>query len=88
MRRLPKFGFSNVDYANRFEIVNLSQLGDVGSVVTPETLQAKGLLRPGARVKILAKGEIKGALTVKAHKFSAAAQAAIEKAGGRVEVIA
>lgn len=86
MRRLPKFGFSNVDFATEYDILNLSQLERFTGEVTPEALEAAGLLRVG-RVKILAKGELKKALTVKAHKFSAKAKEAIEKAGGKVEVI-
>ena len=85
-RRLPKFGFSNVKFANNFEIVNLSQLAQFSGEVTPESLFAAGLVSKGA-VKILGNGEIKTALTVKAHKFSESAKKAIEAAGGKVEVI-
>lgn len=86
MRRLPKFGFSNVAFATEYDILNIGQLERFDKEVSPETLEAAGLLRVG-RVKILAKGELKKALTVKAHKFSAKAKEAIEKAGGKVEVI-
>ncbi len=87
MRRLPKFGFSNVSFETAYDIFNLSQIAKLGKEVTPETLAAAGLLSHG-RVKILANGELKGAVTVKAHKFSAKAKEAIEKAGGKAEVIA
>jgi large subunit ribosomal protein L15 len=86
MRRLPKFGFSNKVFATEYDIFNLGQLEKFGAEVTPEVLEAAGVLRVG-RIKILANGEIKSAVTVKAHKFSAAAKEAIEKAGGKVEVI-
>jgi large subunit ribosomal protein L15 len=86
MRRLPKFGFSNKNFATNYDVFNLSDLNAFGNEVTPEVLEKAGLLRYG-RVKILARGEVKGAVTVKAHKFSEAAKAAIEKAGGKVEVI-
>jgi large subunit ribosomal protein L15 len=86
-RRLPKFGFSNVPFETRYEIVNLSQLEKVGGEVTPETLAQAGLVKKGALVKVLAKGELKKGVTVKAHKFSETAKAAIEKAGGKVEVL-
>lgn len=86
MRRLPKFGFSNKPFATEYDVFNLSQLERFDGEVTPETLEAAGLLRAG-RVKILGNGELKKALTVKAHKFSASAKEAIEKAGGKVEVI-
>jgi large subunit ribosomal protein L15 len=87
MRRLPKYGFSNVAFATRYDVFNLADLNKLGTEVNPETLEKAGLLRYG-RIKILAKGELKSAVTVKAHKFSEAAKAAIEKAGGKVEVIA
>jgi large subunit ribosomal protein L15 len=86
MRRLPKFGFSNVNFATKFDVLNLSQLEQFNGEVSPETLEAAGLLRYG-RVKILGNGELKKALTVKAHKFSAKAKEAIEKAGGKAEII-
>jgi large subunit ribosomal protein L15 len=85
-RRLPKFGFSNVAFANNFEIVNIGQLAKFSGEVTPETLFTAGLVNKGA-VKILGNGELKTALTVKAHKFSESAKKAIEAAGGKVEVI-
>ncbi len=85
-RRLPKFGFSNVAFANRFEIVNVSQLSKFTGEVTPDSLAAAGLVR-GCAVKILGSGDLKVALTVKAHKFSEGAKKAIESAGGKVEVI-
>jgi large subunit ribosomal protein L15 len=86
MRRLPKFGFSNVAFETKYDIFNLSQLEQFAGEVTPETLEAAGLLRYG-RIKILGSGELKKALTVKAHKFSAKAKEAIEKAGGKAEII-
>jgi large subunit ribosomal protein L15 len=87
MRRLPKFGFSNKAFETAYDIFNLSQLEKLGKEITPETLGAAGLLSYG-RVKILGNGEIKKAVTVRAHKFSAKAKEAIEKAGGKAEVIA
>ena len=87
MRRLPKFGFTNTPFATEYDVFNLSQLNEYKTEVTPEILKKAGLMRTD-RVKILAKGELKKALTVRAHKFSAAAKEAIEKAGGKVEVIA
>jgi large subunit ribosomal protein L15 len=86
MRRLPKFGFSNVSFANEYDVLNISQLDRFDKEVTPELLAAHGMLRYG-QVKILGNGEIKKALHVKAHKFSAKAKEAIEKAGGKAEVI-
>lgn len=95
-RRIPKFGFRNI---NRIEyhILNLDQLQALIDVtpalaqqpLTPELLfelgQVPNLNQP---LKVLGKGELKQALTLKAHKFSASAQAAIEKAGGQAQLIA
>lgn len=86
MRRLPKFGFSNVKFANSFEIVNLSQLEKFDKEVTPETLKAAGLT-DGLQVKVLGNGKLTKALMVKASAFSESAKSAIEKAGGKIEVI-
>ncbi len=86
-RRLPKFGFSNVDFRKEYNIVNLSQLETLSGEVTPETLKKQGIVGTGL-VKILAKGKLTKSLTVKAHKFSESAKSAIEAAGGKVEVIA
>ncbi len=72
--------------------VNLKDLEarfEAGDVVTPEAMKAKGLAtRKGIPVKILAKGELSKKLSVSAHGFSAAAQAAIEAAGGTCETVA
>lgn len=88
MRRLPKFGFNNTKFETNYDIFNLSQLATLGmKEVSPETLEKAGLLRHGL-IKILGNGELKGAVTVKAHKFSAKAKEAIEKAGGKAEVLA
>src|SRR5689334_7699514 len=71
--------------------VNLEDLEarfEAGAEVTPETLAAAGLAtRKDVDVKILARGELKKKLTVRAHGFSASARAAIEAAGGTVEFI-
>src|SRR4051812_45343132 len=71
--------------------VNLEDLEarfDAGAEVTPELLASVGLAtRKDVNVKILGRGELKKKLTVRAHGFSASARAAIEAAGGTVEVI-
>ena len=89
-RRLPKRGFKNADRVV-YALVNLDVIErnyQAGEVVDLETLHAKKLLGKGETiVKVLANGEITKALTVKAAKFSAAAAAKIQAAGGTVEVI-
>ncbi|MCC2678632.1 MAG: ribosomal protein [Pseudobdellovibrio sp.] len=86
-RRLPKFGFTNVDFATNYQIVNLSDLSKVEGNVDSASLYAAGLVTKGSQVKILAKGEVKKAVSVKVHFISAKAKEAIEKAGGKVEII-
>lgn len=89
-RRLPKRGFFNpfrVEYA----VVNLDDLAvkfAAGAVVTPEVLRAERLVTTKQPIKVLARGEITVALTVKAHKFSGKAAEKIAAAGGSAETIA
>lgn len=88
-QRIPKRGFNNVNRKD-YAIVNLDDLNlfEEGEVVTPEALIAKGVIKKIlSGVKVLATGTLDKKITVKAHKFSEAAQAAIEKNGGTVEVI-
>jgi large subunit ribosomal protein L15 len=87
-RRIPKRGFTNI-FRVEYDIVNISDLDrfDAGAAVTLEALAQRRLARRSRPVKILGDGEIHKALTVSAHKFSAAARASIEAAGGSCEVI-
>jgi len=90
-RRVPKRGFHN-PFRVEYEVVNLDTLGemfDKGAVVTPEALHEKGLVGRGSpRIKILARGDVGKALTVKAHKFSGKAAEKIAAAGGATEQLA
>jgi large subunit ribosomal protein L15 len=81
VRRVPKRGFTNL-FKTTYSVVNLHQLGDFDGEVTPESLVARGIVRSGARVKVLGDGELTRPLTVVAHKFSRSARAKIEAAGG------
>jgi large subunit ribosomal protein L15 len=87
-RRVPKRGFHN-PFRVAYEVVNLDILGlkfEAGAVVTPELLRELGLVPGGDRpVKILARGEIGKALTIRAHKFSGKAAEKIAAAGGVTE---
>ncbi len=87
-RRLPKRGFTNI-FRTEYAVVNLSALGELGqNEITPESLRAAGLVKSrNARVKVLGDGELKGAITIRAHKFSKSAQDKIAAAGGKAEVI-
>lgn len=87
--RIPKMrGFKN-RFRSEFVAVNVHQLGDYAESgkVTPETLAAKGLVRPDAKIKVLADGDVTGKYEVHAHSVSAAARSKIEAAGGSVVLI-
>ena len=90
IKRLPrKRGFHNL-FRVAYSPVNVGALGvfAAGTEITPEKLFEAGLIESlGKPVKVLAEGELKTAVTVKASKFSAAAKAKIEAAGGKVEEI-
>jgi large subunit ribosomal protein L15 len=86
-RRLPKRGFTNI-FKKEYAIVNLERIAALGeSAVDPAVLHKAGLVGKNDQVKILGDGELKSAVTVRAHKFSKSAQDKITKAGGKVEVI-
>ena len=89
-RRLPKRGFKSFNRVV-FHTINLSKLEanfKAGDVIDAEVLHSKGLIgKHDYALKILANGELSKALTVKAQKFSKAAQTSIEAAGGKCEVI-
>ncbi len=87
-RRLPKRGFSN-PFPKSYSIVNVEMLNAfaAGETVTPESLVSRGIIRPKRDgVKILGDGNLKVALTVRAHAFSKSAQEKIAGAGGKFEV--
>ncbi|MCK4369192.1 MAG: 50S ribosomal protein L15 [Dehalococcoidales bacterium] len=90
IKRLPrKRGFTN-PFRTEYSLVNLGKLGifEPGSEVTPEKLVAAGVVKSLRHpIKILAGGEISHPLVIKANKFSAAAKAKIEAAGGRAEEV-
>ena len=86
-RRLPKRGFRNL-FRTEYAIVSLEKLAGLGeTTITLEVLRKSGVIKGKAPVKILGDGELKGAITVQAHKFSKSAQEKITKAGGKFEVM-
>ncbi len=89
-RRLPRRGFNNI-FRVEYAVLNLQQLElfRASSTVGPEDFVAKGFIGKNETdaVKVLGKGKLSKALTVKAHRFSASAKEAIEKAGGKVELL-
>ncbi|MCF7567531.1 50S ribosomal protein L15 [Sabulilitoribacter arenilitoris] len=86
-RRVPKFGFTNINRVE-YQGVNLDTLQQmvddkkIKDTVDFETLFANRLVGKNDLVKILGRGELKAKLKVSAHKFTASAKAAIEAAGG------
>jgi large subunit ribosomal protein L15 len=92
-RRLPKRGFDNQMFRRDFKVVNLGRLQtalDAGKLTAEGTVDGKALVasgvlrRLGDGVRLLAKGELRAALTIEVAGASKAAIAAVEKAGGRV----
>jgi large subunit ribosomal protein L15 len=84
--RVPKLRGFNNPFRVEYQAINLDVLEESGlSEVTPEALLGKGLVSKGALVKVLGRGEINRAVTVRAHAFSKSAEAAITAAGGSVE---
>ena len=86
-RRVPKFGFTNIN-RKEFVGINLDKLqefvdnGSIKDTVTMAVLVENRLARKNDLVKILGRGELKAKLNITVHKFTATAKAAIEKVGG------
>jgi len=86
-RRVPKFGFKNIN-RKEYQGINLDTLqklvdeGKIKDTVDFDVILATRLARKNDLVKILGRGELKAKLKVSAHKFTATAKAAIEAAGG------
>ena len=90
-RRVPKFGFKNI---NRVEYkgINLDTLQIIVEknklkAITPETIVENGLANKKDLIKILGRGELKTKVDITAHGFSVKAKSAIEELGGKVELI-
>ncbi len=86
-RRVPKFGFTNINRVE-YKAINLDVLATLVEANQATTLDtayfvANGLVSKNAKIKILGRGEITTALEVHAHAFSKSAVEAIEKAGGK-----
>ncbi len=87
-RRLPKFGFTNI-FREEIEVVNLDTLAklDIEGEITPEALVERGVIRANRKLKVLGRGDVDKAITVKAARFSKTAVQKLEKAGGKALVI-
>jgi large subunit ribosomal protein L15 len=90
IRRLPKFGFSNIRFRAKKVELTLGQLNhfEEGATVDFAALVAKGLIpKQTEHVKVLATGELKRKLTVRLNGFTAKAREAIQAAGGTCETV-
>ena len=90
-RRVPKFGFKNINH-KEYLAINLSVLQELAeaknlTVISPVELREAGYSKAKGLVKILGNGELTKKLTVQANAFSAGAVAKIEALGGKAEVI-
>jgi len=86
-RRLPKFGFKNI-FRREYAEVKVGDLEGLSGVVDVAALRAAGLLRGQVEgVVVLAGGELTSKVTVKVDRVTAGARAAIEKAGGTVDLL-
>ena len=88
-KSIPKRGFTNIS-RKEYAIVNLSDLNrfEDGVTVTPELLKESGLVKKElAGIKILGNGTLEKKVSVVCHKISSSAKEAIEKAGGKAEVL-
>lgn len=91
-RRVPKFGFTNIN-RKEYAGVNLDVIqeyydaGRFTDTITMNDLIAERLVGKNDLVKILGRGELKASVNVTAHKFTASAKEAIEKAGGQVQTV-
>ena len=88
LQRIPKLrGFTN-PFRVEYQGINLDTLEETGlTEISPEILLERGLISKGALLKILGRGEVTRAITIRAHGFSKSAEAAIVAAGGSVETL-
>jgi len=90
LRRIPKSGFSNAQFRQTYEWVNISSLEknfSAGAAVTPADMLKRRLIKHDVLVKVLGNGEVTKALNVTAHSFSKGAAEKITKAGGKITLL-
>ena len=91
-RRVPKYGFKNINRIS-YESFNLDTIDQfiaskkLGNEISIKALRNANLISKTDKVKILGRGELKNKITIEAHKFSASAKEAIEKAGGTAKTV-
>ncbi len=86
--RMPKLKGFNNPFRVEYQPINLDTIEESGlDEISPETLRSKGLVGKKALVKVLGRGELTRAVTVRAHAVSKSAEQAITSAGGTVELL-
>jgi large subunit ribosomal protein L15 len=90
-RRIPKRGFKNINRID-YKVLNLGQIEQLAekygiTEITPENLYINGLIAQNDLIKILGTGELKTKMNFKVNAASAKAKAAIESAGGTIEIL-
>lgn len=87
-QRVPKLKGFNNPFRVAYKAINLDTIADLGlDVVDPAALRAAGISAKKDFIKVLGRGQLNGKVTVRAHAFSQTARAAIEAAGGTVEIV-
>ena len=90
-RRVPKFGFKNINRIDHcgVNLDAIQKLVDTKKItdITPEVLWANGLAHKGDLIKIMGRGELKSKVTISAHAYTATAKTAIEAKGGSATTI-
>lgn len=91
-RRLPKFGFKNINRIEykgiNLDVIQKMSTKDQSGVLNPDFFIKHGLANKNQKIKILGRGTLESALTIQAHAFTATAKSAIESKGGKAEQIA
>jgi large subunit ribosomal protein L15 len=90
-RRVPKFGFKNINRVE-YKAINLDAIQSLVdrkniTEITLDVLRENGLISRNDLVKVLGRGELKAKVTISAHKFSSTAKAGIEAQGGTISEI-
>lgn len=90
-RRVPKFGFNNINRVE-YKAINLDTIQELVdkinvTVIDVEVLKQNGLVSKRDLVKVLSRGELKSSIEIKAHSFSTSSKEAIEKAGGKATIL-
>lgn len=91
-RRLPKFGFKNINRIEykgiNLDVIQKMSTKDQSGVLNPDFFIKHGLANKNQKIKILGRGTLESALTIQAHAFTATAKTAIGSKGGKAEQIA